>query len=716
MDTANNDPHISNTADDDENENENENETSPGIMKSNRSEISLNISAEFSESYNEEELKNLAESLAPRVNALLNSNEAALENLLSINHQAWLDEEEKFGIIQSNSDEEDGIQSECDHLADAEQLLSDELEVSDAGFHFMTYMNGSDSDADADGDSGGDADGEEKNLTDEAIKNERQRCTHEVEGIHSSIDHTLRRNLSVDEIPMTISIDVPESSPAAVDAEEEQYAEPSTSASSSLSKKEVYTIYDHAKHVGLLFDNADLGYPTCPLLTKEDAESILDVPGYRHDMHSLEDPDIDLDSEIGSGGDYDNEGFHESEINNGQNNNRKDAIRDIMECTREYVKPMTSAALSRIYTGLAEGSKNIDRRRKKKDGDDSDEDDVGVSIKASNGGAIGDPNREIVPVRTVAIQIRPDVLVGAVMDAVYTSINSLQGQVTKRQGGHLRALLPGQWVKEHDYVPFRDTVAQTGSISKLFGSPMQPTQVVVNGMIFLPPLVIDVQLCTKKKSRLAERILIVRSFSIAEGQILDNGDAVCPPKPPQPYVTIEQMQRASSSELNELRQPNNFLRESSSLFQRMRSVATLGGNIAFDLGELLEENDANDSFESQSTGRQQESGYVRNFLTSPLKLFSPSQKKKTPRRSKQKALNVRFGIGEKALFDPEAAQMLVSGKLLSVFTETPSVLDEVYDVDPIASLSRVDWPYVQSSWSFLRDCLNELDNRDLAYR
>ena len=47
------------------------------------------------------------------------------------------------------------------------------------------------------------------------------------------------------------------------------------------------------------------------------------------------------------------------------------------------------------------------------------------------------------PVRTLTIRIRPDVLCGAVMDAVASSLRS--AKVWKRQGGHLRALIRSQF-------------------------------------------------------------------------------------------------------------------------------------------------------------------------------------------------------------------------------------------------------------------------------
>eukprot|EP00977_Amphora_coffeiformis_P022379 scaffold10856_cov229-Amphora_coffeaeformis.AAC.30 len=51
------------------------------------------------------------------------------------------------------------------------------------------------------------------------------------------------------------------------------------------------------------------------------------------------------------------------------------------------------------------------------------------------------------PVRTLMLRIRPDVLCGAVMDAVTTSLHN--AKVWKRQGGHLRALIRSQYDEEN---------------------------------------------------------------------------------------------------------------------------------------------------------------------------------------------------------------------------------------------------------------------------
>lgn len=717
-----------------------------GHSDGNESSIHLSFSGmSDSKEYNEEELKNIAEAMSPMVTSLFNTN----DDFLSTNQEAWLEEEAKFGATAYNSDEEDDIGSELGRLADAEQLLRDELETSNMGFSFVTYTD--EGKADACG-------------NDDACKSDKRNSC-EVDDDHDDtirniLDHSLDNHdeiydgSSSDDVSNQIARDngdsvendtrnsnrpLQRSVGEDIDNEDDlkiqrEFVQASTSPEiendeqpADENKLKAYTLYDHAEYIGLLYDNADLGYPSCPLLTKADAENILDVPKFRHDLNSFQEHDSQPSDDIGSGSEELLESLNDTEIylDKTENNKvREEAIRDILKCTREYVKPMTSAALCRIYAGLEEGKRRHTKKRRKS-GDtnegcaESNDSEVVLSIKSKGGRPASNADVEIIPVRTAVIKIRPDVLVGAVMDAVYTSISSLYGEVTKRQGGHLRALLPGQWVEKSEYMPFR-RYAQTKNMANIFGSPiMQPSLETVNGMVFVPPIVVDAQLCTRKRSRFADRILLVRSYSIIEGQILDDGAAVCPSSPPP---VPSRLHRESSVEVNDVKRPNNILRESASLFQRMRTVATVGGKISFDLESLLLDNDQSDDCMLTPGANV---GRVRNILTSPLKLFSPSSHKKNlptntkqhnPRRKAQRTMNVRFDTSEKALLGEKAAQRLVSKKLQSTFTDTPSALDEVYDLDPISALSHVDWPYIQSSWRFLADCLNELDNRDLAYR
>ena len=134
------------------------------------------------------------------------------------------------------------------------------------------------------------------------------------------------------------------------------------------------------------------------------------------------------------------------------------------------------------------------------------------------------------------IRIRPDVLCGAVMDAVSTTVQNLGGEMIKRQGGHLRAVLPGAWVPKYtrgggnhkDRGAESDiTNGVTSGIASLF-SPSSERKGEKNKAL-LPPFLIDAQLCLRKRSRDNERILLVRVFRLDDGEIVDGGAAVVPP-------------------------------------------------------------------------------------------------------------------------------------------------------------------------------------------
>lgn len=679
------------------------------------SDIAMSFSEmSLEKEYDEEELKTVASKMSPRVSSLLESNEAALDNLLSKNYQTWLDEEKKFGAklpADVGSDEEDGIEEELNRLADAEQLLRDELEMSDMGFGFLSYLDveGSEEDS-SEGGQGSHEEDYEINHVEQSggESNYSHESSHIIDGRAASEQQLFSDTNDIE----------PEMNPGTSHLQQQQQKQGSeisgddrgtpeenknlnSSFESSSNRMRSYSLYDHANFIGLLFDDTDLGYPTCPLLTKDDAVYFCKISD---DCVLTQNHNVDGSVERTS-------------------RFEQEAVKELDKCFREYVKPMTSSALCRIYTGLEEGTKytankNRKLRGKKSEIEEEDQDDVGISIKDSDGSGI-EAKQEIIPVRTITIQVRPDVLVGAVMDATYTSIISLNGEVTKRQGGHLRALVPGRWIKESSYLPFR--YSPSAEKADMFGSPVSLSKGdFMNGMVFLPPLVIDAQLCTKKKSLFAERVLIIRAYRISEGQVLDHDAAVCPRSPPHAASTKRDIRESDLS--TDLIRPNNILRECSSLFQRMKTVATVGGKIGFDMGELLEDDHTVE--ESLPLCDVTEVSGFRKLLTSPMKLFSPkSQKaknqhtpKSNPRKNKQQALNVRFETDDGPLIGVGAAQKLASKKLLSTFIETPSVMDKDASTDPIAALSEGDWPFIQSTWLFLSDCLNELDNRDLSFR
>lgn len=662
--------------------------------------------------YDEEELKIVASVMSPRVSSLLESNEAALDHLLAKNYETWLEEEKKFGAkltAETCSDEEDGIEDELNRLPDAEQVLRDELEMSDMGFGFLSYFDvqrsGEESIEEVQASFGDHA--RIDNYDEQSVGgyDDSGDSVHVIDAVSEEQMFSVEKNdMEAGLYPETHLQQQQQMQGSEVLEDDISTSNNDTtmnrSEESSASRMRSYSLYDHATFIGLHFDDTDLGYPTCPLLTKDDAVYFCKVPDYSDTTTQ--------DCEFGDNVE------RKSRI-------EREATIELDKCMREYVKPMSSSALCRIYAGLEEGakyaaSKNRKGKGKKNDVVEDDQDGVGISIKDSDGSGV-ESKQEIIPVRTVAIQIRPDVLVGAVMDATYASIMSLNGEVTKRQGGHLRALIPGRWVKESDYMPFRN-VSTKEQLSNVFGSPASvPVSKgdFMNGMIFFPPLVIDAQLCTKKKSIYAERILLIRTYKISEGQILDDDAAVCPRSPP--HAAMKNRKGIDTDFSKDLIRPNNILRESSSLFQRMKTVATVGGKIGFDMGELLE--DESTIEETSAHNHEKDVSSFRKLLTSPIKFFSPTKKQQTPKRNVRKnkhmALNVRFETEERPLMGLGAAQKLASRKLLSAFIETPSVMDKDASIDPIAALSEVDWPFIQSAWLFLSDCLNELDNRNLSF-
>ena len=528
--------------------------------------------------YNYDDLPGDVQLLSPKVTSLIRAGEALLESAL-------ISEEEILTAIDStySTDSEDNIGSELERLADAEQLLRDELNMSNLSFN-MSFRN------------------EEDNIQRQldTTSNADFTCVGSIKGSTNESTCSNQEDANLETQLSKLSTTSTNNTNARMELEEIE---------SDPSYMKSYTLYDHAIQIGLLYNDEDLGYPTCPLLTKSDADIIYNSP----------------------------------EISN-----RKDAIPDLLNCTREYVKPMTNASLSRIYTGLVG-----DKRNQK----------------------IENENEEIAPVRAVTIEIRPDVLVDEVMDAIGTSVTSLCGKITTKGKGRLRALIPGRWMQESEYVSFHAVKNK-----KDFANSSKT--------VFIPPIAVDAQLCTRKKSKFAERILLVRSYSI-------NGIKI-------PDDRVEFKSQSLSSKTPQ----NTNLRESASLHQRMRKAATEGGNISFDLND--DPKDASLDDLTLGTGRTR--SHTRfSFFNRPSKRFPQKQSE-----NKQNTLSIRFDTIGKIPNSEHDPKILASDQLLSKFIESPSILDD--DVDRISALSHLDWPYIQSTWILLNISLTELDKRNLSQR
>lgn len=160
---------------------------------------------------------------------------------------------------------------------------------------------------------------------------------------------------------------------------------------------------------------------------------------------------------------------------------------------------------------------------------------------------------EPLPVRTISIRVRPDVLCGAIMDATHHAFQVLPSDCTthiiKRQGGHLR------------------------------------------GAVYLPKqqlaYVVDVQLCTQK-NHILERRLLLRFYHIQDdpdalqelGQILQRRQQQAE-SDPQPAVNENEMENDDNNyDLAQERSiANRHMKQACSLIQRLMAAEKQKGGI-----------------------------------------------------------------------------------------------------------------------------------------
>ncbi|KAL7470595.1 hypothetical protein ACHAXS_010844 [Conticribra weissflogii] len=277
---------------------------------------------------------------------------------------------------------------------------------------------------------------------------------------------------------------------------------------------------------------------------------------------------------------------------------RESYMNRIVSCTLDYIEPPKSKTLRKLFSGWNPGpgerraEDNGGRRGRGADdpqrvmsyspptspsndddssNDGKDENDElnfidvdGVPYPASS--PTRERQREPLPVRTVTIRIRPDVLCGSVMDALTATVEILGGSMTKRQGGHLRAVCPG--VKKRVWAPGeweRETQQrqqQSATISATNGNKEKNTPInrktstgsatnesamiqddnyddensVASGLtsflsltspikrrssrhrgpkfVSLPPYLVDAQLVTKKVGKECQRLLLIRVYRV----------------------------------------------------------------------------------------------------------------------------------------------------------------------------------------------------------
>ncbi len=221
-----------------------------------------------------------------------------------------------------------------------------------------------------------------------------------------------------------------------------------------------YTLADHARASHISRRESDRGMYTMPLLSRHDLETmnIVSLP--------------ERISRPSTGGMSSRE--------------RETYMKRVLDCAVEYIEPIKSSKLRNIFSGWVpgpgerqttsrEGMDTVDGRgvvmkapyhggdsqrivayhstmtqksnddNINDDGNDGDsscnEDENGCGFEDINGVTFASPSHkqerivEPLPVRTVSIRVRCDVMCGAVMDALTTSVERLDGEITKRQGG-----------------------------------------------------------------------------------------------------------------------------------------------------------------------------------------------------------------------------------------------------------------------------------------
>lgn len=220
-----------------------------------------------------------------------------------------------------------------------------------------------------------------------------------------------------------------------------------------------YTLADHARASHISRRESDRGVYTMPFLSRHDLETmdIVSLPEW-----------ISRPSSTG--------GMSSRE--------RELYMKRILDCAVEYIEPMKSKKLRKLFSGWVPGpgegqsstrrdgsddvngqgvamaapyrggdsqrivayhsmaQKSNDDDDNENDGDSScNEDENGYGFEDINGVTYASPSHkqpsllEPLPVRTVTIRIRCDVMCGAVMDALTTSVERIDGEITKRQGG-----------------------------------------------------------------------------------------------------------------------------------------------------------------------------------------------------------------------------------------------------------------------------------------
>ena len=336
----------------------------------------------------------------------------------------------------------------------------------------------------------------------------------------------------------------------------------------------------------------------------------------------------------------------------------------------------------------------------------------------------------------------------------------------------MRAWMPGEWqrenIDENNVDSSRDNVtAQTSprcsqnddassvasgisnmlSLSPILGGTPRSSKRKGPKYDILPPYIVDAQLVTKKVGKECQRMVLIRIYRVQDvaraalmgGEEETNDeeayDVIAPLDSTGGYdggsALGDEFNHGSVNQQNnhgvgggkaavapidpllESKRSLKALQEASALVQRIKAVG--GSGFAIDPPPLpmLHSDGGGDT--ASVTSRTSTKSYFKSFgdaITSPIRYFGGSNSAVSP--MKTSSLSPYPTVME--LMSTELLRKHISSP--SVGTTSKSALaaakQKSHGIFP--ALSMEDAPYVKSSWIFLRDCIEELDRRCLAYR
>jgi hypothetical protein len=271
-----------------------------------------------------------------------------------------------------------------------------------------------------------------------------------------------------------------------------------------------------------------------------------------------------------------------------------------------------------------------------------------------------------------------------------------------------------------------DDVSTASGLSSFFspilGKQKDPT------FDFLPPYILDAQLVTTKTEKECQRLILFRIFRmqdvarvrlrIGEEENEEEFDVIAPLSSPRFLATGEDAVGPKGTDVSgeeekdegkvdyllESLQSLKSLQEAASLVQKIKSLG--GTGFAIDHPQPMREGNSASGSHSSST-----KSYLKSFgdaMTSPIRFFGGNNEE----------------ISSSHLPYPTVMELMTL-HLMNNYTHSPSVGISSKSLLESAkrkskglfpALSNEDEPYVKSSWMLLRDCIEELDRRCLAYR